>query len=201
MTTLVKKFKFFTREPYTIKMNNQVKTFLSAFILLLLCGCRDIHCPAFPERLLAYMPYEKGDFLKFKNLDNVTLAFKIKDTYASGPSSFDWNCKCACISDAGFETEINDLYSLRISSSTLILSKPYLASIGFSFYDANSKSDGFAMEVKGNPYLNESNSFFGDSIVLNEEENERISKVIIVKGKGIVEFFDKKENCTWVKIE
>lgn len=178
-----------------------MKIFLSLIALLLLCSCRDIQCPAFPEKLLAYFPYEKEDLLKFKNHENDTLVFRVTDSYASGPNSFSWNCKCACSSDAGFETETNDHYSLRISSRTLILSKPYLASIGFSFYDADSKSDGFAMEVKGNPYLKENNSFFGDSIVIDKEENERISKVIIVEGKGIIEFFDKKENCTWTKIK
>lgn len=183
-------------------MNNQVKTFLSAFILLLLCGCRDIHCPAFPERLLAYMPYENGEFLKFKNLDNDTLVFKIKDTYASGPSSFDWNCKCACISDAGFETEINTQNALGIKSGISISNEPYLTNIGYVFYDGDSINDYFSLLVTGNnPYIKDNNAFFGDSIIIEDQENERIVKVKILKGKGIVEFFDKKENCNWVKID
>lgn len=179
-----------------------MKILLTAFILLILVGCRDIQCPAFPERLLAYFPYEKSDRLKFKNIDNDTLVFTIKDTDASGPSSFAWNCKCSCGSDAGYETETNERYSLRMNGAIMISNEPYLTKIGCVFYDGDSINDPFALLVTGNnPYAKDNSAFFGDSIILVNEENARISKVTIVEDKGIVEFFDKKENCNWVRIE
>lgn len=183
-------------------MNNQVKTFLSAFILLLLCGCRDIHCPAFPERLLAYMPYEKGDFLKFKNLDKDTLVLIVNDNWKSASFSTkrDPKCGCECESHAAFKTEANQSNSLRIEGGMATLGSDYFT-IGFNFYDIELGSDQLSKSIHGlNPFA-EKSPLFGDSIIIEDQENERIVKVKILKGKGIVEFFDKKENCNWVKID
>lgn len=179
-----------------------MKIFLPAIILLLLLGCRDIQCPAFPEKLLAYIPYVENDQLKFINLNNDTLSFTIKDNNASGPSSFAWNCKCSCMSIADYETEPNTKFSLRMNGAIAISNEPYLTHIGCAFYDGESINDPFSLLVTGNnPYVKDNSAFFGDSIFLVNEENTRISKVTIVEGKGVVEFFDKKENCTWVRIE
>jgi len=179
-----------------------MKVFLSVFILLLLFGCRDIQCPAFPEKLLAYFPYENEDLIKFKNPDNDTLAFTVKNTSASGPNSYGWNCKCSCGSEAYFETEPNDKYSLQMNGGMNLSNDPFLTNIGCVFYDGDSINDQFAWVVTDkNPYSKDNSSFFGDSIILVKEENSRISKVIIVEGKGIVEFFDRKENCSWIRIE
>lgn len=175
---------------------------LISLLTLVLSGCRDIHCPAFPEKLVAYIPYVKSDQLKFKNFNNDTLVFTIKDTNASGPSSFAWNCKCSCGSIADYETEPNAKYSLRMNGAIMISNEPYLTNLGCAFYDEDSTDDNFALSVAGNnPYTKDNSAFFGDSVILVNEENTRISKVIIIEGKGIVEFFDKKENCTWVRIE
>ena len=168
---------------------------------MILFGCRDTQCPAFPKRLLVYIPQEKGDYLRFKNLANDTLVFTVKDNWASGSSSFKWNCKCSCGSESGFETEINDKYSLRIYSGMTIIESNFTI-IGCTFYDGDSIKDQFALEMTGkDPYSKDNSSFFGDSIIIDQEENVRIVKVKIVEGKGIVEFFDKKENCKWIKME
>lgn len=179
-----------------------MKIFLPAFILLILFGCRDIQCPAFPEELLVYFPHKNEDILKFKNPDNDTLEFFVKSTWASGPKSFGWNCKCSCGSEAYFETEPNNKHSLKMTELITISNEPYLTNIGCVFYDGDSSNDQFALLVTGkNPYAKDNSAFFGDSIFLVNEENVRISKVILVEGKGIVEFFDKKKNCNWVRIE
>ncbi|HET6557773.1 MAG TPA: hypothetical protein VFG54_10700 [Prolixibacteraceae bacterium] len=173
-----------------------------SLILIALYGCRDIQCPAFPEKLLAYMPYEKEDLIKFKNFTNDTLTFTVTENWASGPSSFGWNCKCSCISEASYETDINHKHSLKLNGGVNISNDSYLTNIGCVFNDGDSITDQFSLKVTSkNPYSKDNSSFFGDSIVIDKEENERISKVIIVEGKGIVAFFDKKENCTWTKIE
>lgn len=178
-----------------------MKIILSILLVIILFGCRDTQCPAFPKRLLIYLPHEKGELLRFKNLNNDTLVFIVKDTWASGPNSFDWNCKCSCISEAGYETEINDKYSLRIYGGINIFESNF-ADIGCVFYDGDSIKDQFALEVTGkDPYSKDNSAFFGDSIIIDQEENARIVKVKIIEGKGIVEFFDKKENCKWIKIE
>lgn len=178
-----------------------MKKILSISLFIALFGCRDIQCPAFPESLLAYFPHEKGELLRFKNLNNDTLIFTVKDTWASGPNSFDWNCKCSCSSEAGYETEINNKYSLQMNGGMHILQSNF-AYIGCVFYVGDSIKGQFELEEREkNPYTKDNSAFFGDSIIIDQEENARIVKVKIVEGKGIVEFFDKKENCKWIKIE
>lgn len=175
---------------------------LISLLTLVLSGCRDIHCPAFPERLLAYMPYEKGDLLKFKNLANDTLVIIVNDNWKSNSysSKRDPKCGCECESQAEFKTEANQPNSLRIEGGMATLGSDYIT-IGFNFYDTELGSDQLSKAIHGlNPFA-ENSPLFGDSIIIEDQENERIAKVKILKGKGIVEFFDKKENCTWVRIE
>lgn len=173
-----------------------------SLLILALCGCRDIQCPAFPERLLAYMPYEKGDHLKFKNLQNDTLAFTINDNWTSKSYSTkkDPKCGCECNSQAEFKTELNNQYSLRIEGGMATPGSDYIT-IGCNFYDAELGNDQLSFSVNEvNPFA-ENDPLFGDSLIIEDQENKRIVKMKILKGKGIVAFFDKKENCTWTRIE
>lgn len=178
------------------------KVIFVSLLIMLLSGCRDIHCPAFPERLLAYMPYKKGDLLKFKNLANDTLVIIVNDNWKSNSysSKKDPKCGCECQSQAEFKTEAKEPNSLRIEGGMAILGTDY-TTIGFNFYDAELSGDQLSQAVTGiNPFL-ENSPIFGDSIIIEHQENERIVKMKIVEGKGIIEFFDKKENCNWVRIE
>ena len=42
---------------------------------------------------------------------------------------------------------------------------------------------------------------FGDTVVMEKNDYYRFGSVKIIKGKGIVEFWDNKQNCNWMKIE
>jgi len=60
----------------------------------------------------------------------------------------------------------------------------------FSFYDETGK----------NPFEPENSALFGDSVKFVDTNNQQINKVIIVKGQGIAEFFDQKNNFQWKSI-
>lgn len=42
---------------------------------------------------------------------------------------------------------------------------------------------------------------FGDTIIMEKQDYYRIGMVKIIISKGIVEFWDKKQNCNWIMIE
>jgi hypothetical protein len=42
---------------------------------------------------------------------------------------------------------------------------------------------------------------FGDILLLENNEYFRYNNLLIAKTKGIVEFWDYKNNCLWKKIE
>ena len=178
-----------------------MKKILLISLLMALFGCKNIQCPAFPEKLLDYFPQKNGELLQFRNLANDTLIFIVKNTKNTGGYTMKKDENFECVSEAGFETESNNKYSLQISAG-MTAYESNVTTIGCSFSDGTYSRDLLSMAIRDkNPFLKDNNSFFGDSIIIDQEENTRIVKVKIVEGKGIVEFFDKKENCNWIKIE
>lgn len=170
-------------------------------VALNIVGCKETHCPAFPTNLEEYFPYTNEDRIKFKNLMNDTLVLNITNNWVSDSYSFDWNCKCACEADAGFITEIEDSFLVKIEGNMTIHNES-TAIIRCIISDGKISNDKFSYRVEGiNPFLEESTDLFGDTIVLKNEEINRFNDVLIVKSKGIVEFWDKKQNCKWGLVE
>jgi len=160
-------------------------------------GCEETHCPAFPVELMGYYPYSTGDLLWFMNHNGDILEFKVANSSFTDSYSYAWNCKCACGADGGFETEMENTYSLKIQS-TINIYENGEATLHCTFNNAWQNSDFFEIPPQYSSSLNE---IFDEVIIMEKEEYNRIGKVKIVKGKGIVEFWDKEQNCNWVKVE
>lgn len=169
--------------------------------ILSFTSCQETYCPAFPEALVDYYPYSTGDVLKFTNSDNDIISIEVNNDMSTDDYSFEWNCKCACEANYGFSTEMNNDYSIEISGSISIHEGPTTI-IRCSISDDKFSNDNFEYYVDGiDPFKFENNTILGDTILFEKHDYYRYNNVLIVKGKGIVEFWDKKENCNWIKIK
>lgn len=166
--------------------------------IIVLAGCKETHCPAFPNSLIEYYPYLINDVLRFVNSNNDTLTIEINNTWKTDGYSYAWNEKCACGADAGFDTNVNDNYSLKIEGN---ISATDITIFRCNFYNAKINNDNFAVRIEGNPYTEKLTDNFSDTILIEKQDYYRISHVKIIKGKGIVEFMDNELNCIWKKIE
>ena len=167
-----------------------------------IASCKQTHCPAFPPSLLNYFPYTKGETLKFQNQNNDTLALVINKNWSSDSYSFDWNCKCSCGANAGFETEMDTSFLVKVNGTIDISNDTKVSIINFYISDDKISSDDFFYRIDGvNPFLEENYSLFGDTIFFENDEYYRYNNLLVIKKKGIIEFWDKKESCTWVIIE
>ena len=182
---------------------------MKPFILLILTiiaiglvSCKDTQCPSFPTKLKEYYPYSNGTLLQFKNSNNDTLRMKVIKEWSSDSYSYEWNCKCVCGADAGFNTESDPKYSLKLMGVISYFDEDNFSILSCNFDDAQLSSDKFEVQKEiGNPYDGGSIELFGDTIFIEKRDYQRIGNVRIVRGKGITEFWDKKQNCNWVKID
>lgn len=166
-----------------------MKKLIMLLPILVLFACnRETQCPAFPEKDLTFIPQKKGDLLKFTNTRNDTLIFTVKDNWVSESYTQRNNCGCNCSSQAGFETETNEKYALSIKEEIYAEENP--TRLFCSFKSEGTDEDQFFLT-----------NTFATEMYIYEDNNNRIQKIGIENGKGIVEFFDKKENCTWTRIE
>ena len=165
-------------------------------ILLTIClaGCKETHCPSFPPGLVDYFPYTKGEELKFKNQSNDTLMLIINDRYAT--DSYNLDCKCPCGADFRFETDVSSSFSLKIIGDISISERHILITCDFDHNDV------FFYSKEGiNPFNVEQQLTLPDTIILENHVFNRIGYIKIIRGEGIVEFWDKEQNGYWVKIE
>jgi hypothetical protein len=165
-------------------------------------SCKNTFCPSFPENIDNYFPYLKGEVIKFSNQNNDTLCITVVKNWVSDSYSYKWNCKCSCEATAGFNTDLENVHLLRIEGRITIYNEENRSELTTEIYNAHINSDTFTIILENtNPYSSENNSIFGDTIRIEKEEFNRINTILIVKGKGIVEFYDKNQNCTWIKIQ
>ena len=52
-----------------------------------------------------------------------------------------------------------------------------------------------------NPFKEKNFEKFEDTLRLDNQYNKRFSDMVIVKGKGLTEFYDKENNCIWRLVE
>lgn len=179
----------------------ELKIVLLSLIISIFSACGDTNCPAFPPKLLDYLPYNTNDALKFKNYRNDTLTLNIIETNASDSYSFSWSCKCVCEASASFKTDCDSINSLKIIG-VIGLSDNNNAYLNYYFYEASSSHDEFIFyKIIENPFSEGEIEAFGDTIAMEKEEYRRVGKVVVVRNKGIVEFWDKKEDCNWILIK
>ena len=183
------------------------KALLIIIIAIGFTSCIEIHCPAFPKELKdLYFPYSTGEVLTFTNSNNDTLEVKIENSWTSDSHSFSSNCDCACSASAQFDTETANKFSLKIRGSInysisrdKIKKRNYYLECEFQFSYLG--SDSFATEQYNFTGEKKETAIFGDTIFIEKQECYRIGSVKIVKNKGIVEFWDKQQDCNWVKYE
>jgi hypothetical protein len=165
---------------------------LMAGIALLAYSCSE-HCPAFPAYYMDYFPYRTGDILRFANEKQDTLSFTVTKQSSTGSSSIDWNCDCACEAYHGFLAELND--TLCFGGS--INGDGYFIDLFCTF----NRNDEFSLaKYDTNLFELQNEDVLGRIITLENSNPTQISKLVIVKGKGVTEFFDTKLNCNWQKI-
>ena len=173
---------------------------LSIIILAtIFVSCKEIHCPSFPKEVRDnYFPYSNGNLLKFTNKNSDTITIKIDVQWITDSYSFNRYCKCACEAEAGFFTEMDNNFVLKISGLILFYSKESSYILSCEFHNSYLNNDMF--EIVKNDFAGV-NGVFGDTIFIEKQEYYRIGSVKIVKNKGIVEFWDKEYDCIWVKTE
>ncbi|MCL2028760.1 MAG: hypothetical protein FWG79_09800 [Bacteroidales bacterium] len=167
------------------------------------CGKK---CIGFPEHLVDYYPYKVGDTLRFENSDKDTLSFFMWEYYWIKETTYGACSKCECNDPIGlyFQTrEGNDSISIGGWIEVFIKQEETILSCWFTYIYVNgmNASDNFSkMENTQNAFNSNHASLFGDTVTLFNENAIRINRVVIVKGEGIVEFFDAERNCLWKKI-
>lgn len=168
------------------------------------CGSTD--CPGFPEHLVDYFPYQTGDTLSFVNQNNDSLSFCISAIEKTEDWSFGWGCKCSCNSFLFFEASdpikrtivkggIEGIYPngkpyIHFELSNEYLEGTILTSCQLYLYEETGKD----------PYDPKNSALFGETVVLESLENQ-ISRVMIVKGEGIIGFYDQKYNFQWETVK
>ena len=161
---------------------------------LLLTACGERYCSGFPEHLTDYFPYKMGDKLSFVNQQGDTTSFNIR--IVASEEYYESKCgKCACGPPnlTCFMSNIDGLYPEMMG---------YISAGSYQSY--------FVFKLDGNLMGNigllgkdafdiKNNAMFGETVVV---ENERfiISKVTIVKSKGITDFYDQIDNLQWKSI-
>lgn len=174
---------------------------INLFIISTLAGCQNTSCPSFPEIIKVYMPYFKGEAINFVSSNNDTLHMVILDQWVTQPYTFKWNCKCSCEASMGFKTSLETDQLLKIEGEIIIYPEEKKSDLIIEFFNSQGNSDSFTIAVENiDPYLVNSTNLFGDTIKIEKEDSFRIENIKIIYGKGLIEFYDKIQNCSWVKI-
>lgn len=178
---------------------------LLIFSALIFNSCQ-VHCSAFPEWLCKYAPYEEGSTVSFKNENDSVIKLKVTNFYKSEANSFSRNCKCSCVGDLSVDLK-NEQLALNIyfSLSENRGNQGIGAIDNIAVSIANLDKDIAAIykdDFPGiNPYDYDSEQKLGDTITLQNTKNDKFFNMVIVKGKGLTEFYDKENNCIWKFVE
>ncbi|MBR4583985.1 MAG: hypothetical protein IKO34_09315 [Bacteroidales bacterium] len=177
---------------------------ISAFVFQ---SCQ-IHCSAFPEWLCKYAPYEEGSIVTFKNENDSVIKLKVENKYKTEKYSFRQNCKCACVCDLCVDLKSEGKEDFRMAIDCKLgvgresLENTEKVAVFFqigmgngNMWDIAQKS--FA-DINPNDYGNEQ---LGDTFSLQTKTDNKFSNMIVEKEKGLVEFYDKENNCTWRLME
>ena len=146
----------------------------------------DVHCPAFPEKLKVFYPYEKGDTLKFVNTANDTLKLIIEELQMTKAYTFPKKCDCDCEATLSFTTSVDKKFSLSISG--LII-----------------KYNDQEGELRCAVIRNYRTTYYSlytlsmDTVILTDYDNP--NSITVKKDIGIENFYDIENDCTWTKIQ
>ena len=177
------------------------------FISALIFQSCQIHCSAFPEWLCKYAPYEKGSTVFFKNENDSVIELKVIEFYKSEAQSFSRNCRCGC---EGYMLAVLGSEQLLIEIAFDLDAKEGKQDVGaINKIDVSIKSLGkdlagisYKDDFSGiNPYDYGHEQKLGDTIALQTKKYDDFSDMVIVKEKGLAEFYEKENNCTWRLVE
>jgi hypothetical protein len=177
-----------------------MRVLISVLIMIGIAGCKNVECPAFPEQTKKYFPYQLKDSLVFKNLYSDTLVVRIVEMKSTDEYSFNSTCDCSCEASFSFNTSLDSGSAIQIDGIILFYKDNNTSVLMCRFIDPDIGEDVFSSfsNNHSNPFQND--SVFGDTLILENNNYERISRVKIVNGQGIIEFRDTKKNCLWTKI-
>ncbi|GEM_PF-3435523 len=166
-----------------------------------------VHCSAFPEWLCKYAPYEKGSTVSFKNENDSIIELQVIEFYKSEAQSYSRNCKCGCEGDMlaalyskPMKIEINFYLDEKWGNQGGGAINKIVVSIKSLSKDLGGLS--YKDDFSGiNPYDYGHEQKLGDTIALQNTKDIDFSDMVIVKGKGLTEFYDKENNCIWRLVE
>lgn len=171
---------------------------------LIISGCGEVHCPAFPSNFLGWFPLKTGTVLLYEN-DSDTSAFYILNNFVSTPSSFKKNCKCECLasssytsdisSHSGFNMEVNCTFNSESSIRFSIVYSNDTISDNFSFY-FNKSQNTFENISFTTDYLTNSTTYSNVAVIENSTFSYFVKKIYFSTEKGIIAYVDKN-NKEW----
>ena len=177
-------------------MRMKTKMILLFALTLLLIGCNNF-CPGLPAKYDAYLPYTAGQQIVFNNSNNDTLALIINDLILIKDHEISTCGMCEC--DPQFISVI-----LREKDNPLLFKQMkiriYLNNSTLSSYITTNNLD----NARSQDYFEKKTpvTSLTDTIYLtNIDTPAKIDNITIVKGKGVVSFYDITTNHTWKLIE
>jgi len=183
--------KQYQLKSLNIKAMKKTSVIIIGLLSIFLMGCKT-HCPEFPANL-NYFPYHSGQELKFVNTQGVVRNFTIVNKENSKSESLEWNCKCICEAYSSFKTNENqDSLSIRETYLRFYDGEKYVSflEIGFGFHHSYLYGESLTKRLdleKPAPY-NEIYKYLQDTIVIENDNNQLVKKIVVVKGKGLVSY-------------
>lgn len=169
---------------------------LTVISILFLNGCEKV-CSGFPDEYAGYLPYSYNQQIKFNN-NKDTITFQIYHFHLSISNKISTCGMCECgypINGFNAAPLEKDFFFEELSVENKIINPNLMSSYIRFIYDKT--------EFSPNDCFEQNNSIDSetDTIIINNLKPTRISKVIIVKGKGIISFYDITTNSEWKLIE
>ncbi len=102
---------------------------------------------------------------------------------------YESSCKCACV-PPNIRFDLTSSYFLEKLTGSLLLNEDGTLSFEFQFYTSGEWQhlDYFQISI---PQTTE------EIISIEKQDAIRISDVQLIKGKGIISFYDRQLKCTW----
>ena len=178
-------------------MRTRIIFILCSISYLFLTSCGRTYCPAFPEHIVDYFPYKENDTLLFVNHNNDSVSFVIDLIGKTEDHSYGWRCGCSCSNSYVLESFPSLHVEIFIDGKACI----YI-SLSNGYFDRTdlTRSRLILCEETGkNPLDLQNSDIFGETVLI-EASDQQISSIVIVKGIGVTEFYDRKNNFQWKSI-
>jgi len=164
-------------------------------------------CSGFPEHLADYYPYKAGETLSFVNQHDDTVSFRVGGVDMTMNHSIEKCGKCACEPPAFYFGATESNQESGFEGTISLWGYPANPCITFKISNNYWNPDFeyssiliFVKETEKDPLDTKNNALFGETVII-EDENQQVSKVTIIKGKGVTEFYDQKHDFHWKNIK